>query len=937
MPVISNLRLGSKRLLGSALLAGLIATGFMVVDFAGLFGALDNRLSELRFASQTRAPTGDLVLVDIDARSIGEIGVWPWPRRLYGDLLSAAAKAGAAKVAFDIDFSSASNEADDGAFATALAQSGVETYLAAFSQPETAGTPTLRTAMPIEPLLQVSWPASVDVPLDVDGQIRRFPYASDRAGETLASLPSVLAGRDGEGLFGIDYSIAASDLPRVSFVDLLGGRIAPGALSGKSLIVGASAVELHDLFSVPVFGVVSGSTVLALATETLLQSRDLVARSCPTPIIVLIALVSLGLTARRRMGAAIGLLALAMLGLEAVAWWLQVHGTVVLETARLQGVGLGLIVWTLLRELTLGRLRLWVARIQMSNTQSMLERVVDASFDGIVILDDQGVVVRTNAEAAVLLSLAMRDLRRLDDLPETLQVSVRTLLRSDVHGSAPVDRTLRQIVLPDAVGDRVLEYSIAPFEMKALGAREATGAQTTLHLCLTLRDVTDRERSQARLRHLALHDSLTGLGNRRALEAAIAALNEAPAKTGGVALLVFDLDRFKAVNDTLGHGTGDEVLIETAARARRAFGPDAFLARIGGDEFAVLLPCRGAEDAGAAARSFLVSVAEPFQIKGHRICVASSIGIGWWLLGPLEPLNATDMLRQADTALYRAKSRSTATVVVFESGMDVDRLARLALENDIEQALEQGEFEVVYQPQVLLETAAIIGAEALVRWRHPVRGYVSPVQFIPVAEEMGFIHRLGAFVLEAACLEAATWPDNVKLAVNVSALQFEAGDVVTAVRHALSRSGLAPRRLELEITESAFAAETSRLREALDSLTELGITFALDDYGTGYASIGYLHRFPISKIKIDRSFVTDAPTSAQTVAVLRSILTLGDGLGIRVIAEGIETTEQADVLASLGCREGQGYLYSKPVGGLNFRSIVNGLEVRANLISSNAA
>ncbi|KQT52403.1 MULTISPECIES: EAL domain-containing protein [unclassified Aureimonas] len=922
MPVISNLRRSPKRLLASALLGGLIAACFLVADLAGLFSALDNRLSELRFASQARAPTGDIVLVDIDARSIGEIGVWPWPRRLYGDLLSAAAKSGAAKVAFDIDFSSASNEADDAAFATALAGAGVETYLAAFAQPETAGATTLRMAMPIELLLRVSWPASVDVPLDADGQIRRFPHASDRAGETLASLPSVLAGRDGKGLFGIDYGISASDIPRVSFVDLLGGRIAPGVLSGKSLIVGASAVELHDLFSVPVFGTVSGSTVLALATETLLQNRDLAAHSFPAPIIALVALVALVLTARLRMGAAVGLLALAMLSLEATAWWLQLHGAIVLETARLQGGGLGIIVWTLLRELTLGRLRLWIARIQMTNTESMLERVVDASFDGIVILDDRGVVARANAEAAALLGLAMREFRRLDDLPEALQVSVRSLLRSGLQGGAPVDRTLRQIVLPVGADDRVLEYSIAPFEMKALGAHEASGAGSTLHLCLTLRDVTDRERSQARLRHLALHDSLTGLGNRRALEAAIAALSEVPGEAGGVALLVFDLDRFKAVNDTLGHGTGDEVLIETAARARQAFGPDAFLSRIGGDEFAVLLRCGGAEAACEAARRFLASVAEPFQIKGHRICVASSIGIGWW---PPGTLNATDMLRQADTALYRAKSRSAATVVVFESGMDVDRLARLALEADIEQALDRGEFEVVYQPQVLLETAEIIGAEALVRWRHPVRGYVSPVQFIPVAEEMGFIHRLGAFVLEAACLEAAGWPAEVKLAVNVSALQFEAGDVVSAVRYALSRSGLAPGRLELEITESAFAAETSRLREALDALTALGIDFALDDYGTGYASIGYLHRFPISKIKIDRSFITDAPTHPQTVAVLRSILTLGDGLGIRVIAEGIETSEQADVLAALGCREGQGYLYSKPISGLAFRSIVNGL------------
>jgi CHASE2 domain-containing sensor protein len=264
-------------------LFGLLVVWFVAAQATGVFDFLDNRLSELRFASHSRSPSGSIVLVDIDARSLAEIGVWPWPRHLYGDLLASAATAGAARLAFDIDFSSSSSATEDQSFADDLATAGIETYLAAFAQPETAGTATLHATMPIEPLLQASWPVSVDVAIDGDGQLRRVPFATDLGGETLSSLSSVLAGRENHsGTFGIDYSISASQIPRVSFVDLLNRRVAPEALAGKMLIVGASAVELRDLFTVPVYGTVSGSLVHALAAETLIQQREISRRPLPT-------------------------------------------------------------------------------------------------------------------------------------------------------------------------------------------------------------------------------------------------------------------------------------------------------------------------------------------------------------------------------------------------------------------------------------------------------------------------------------------------------------------------------------------------------------------------------------------------------------------------------------------------------------------------------
>lgn len=902
-------------------LLGLLALGLVAAQAAGLFDALDNRLSELRFAAHSRSPSGSIVLVDIDARSLSDVGVWPWPRHLYGELLASAATAKAARVAFDIDFSSSSTATEDQAFADALATSGIETYLAAFAQPETAGAATLHAAMPIEPLLQASWPVGVDVGIDPDGRLRHVPFATDIAGETLSSLASVLAGRENQtGTFGIDYSIDASQIPRISFVDLLHRRVAPEALAGKTLIVGASAAELRDLFSVPVFGTVSGSLVHALAAETLIQKREISERPVPIAALGLIGILALAALARVPARRTVIVLTATMVSLECGAFLLQQYGNVSLQTASLHGLGLGLLILTLLREFNLGRLRVWLARLHASNSEGMLEHVVDESFDGIVIVDGDGRIARSNAEAATLLCSPV-PIALFEHLPLALSEALVEAARLGATKAAHADRTLRYLTLDTKADERVIEYSIAPFWMRGVTAHEDAAAEDVLHLCLTLRDVTDRERAQQRLRHQALHDMLTGLANRRALEGAISDLGSVE-RPDGVALMAFDLDRFKAVNDALGHGTGDAVLVETARRARRVAGPDALVARIGGDEFAILLRCDDVATAVEAAQRLLAAIREPYFIRGHRISVGSSVGIGWW---QHHAVDGTDMMRQVDIALCRAKSLVCERIAVFDSGMEVDRLARLALERDIENALDKGEFEVVYQPQVLIENAEIIGAEALVRWRHPVRGYVSPIAFIPVAEEMGYIHRLGAFVLETACLAATGWPDSVKVAVNVSPLQFEAGDLVAAVERALALSGLPARRLELEITESAFVSESSGLQEAFAALTALGISFALDDYGTGYSSLGYLRRFPISKIKIDRSFVTDAPESPPSIAVLKSVITLGEGLDIRVIAEGIETLEQAEVLQAIGCREGQGYLYSKPISRTAFEVLINGM------------
>ena len=936
-PTIRTIRRRTARLTVADIrsLATLLAVAACLAGalLSGVPAALDKALSDARFLLGSQAASGEIVLVDIDARSLGEVGVWPWPRRLHADLLHAAAEAGAARVAFDVDFSARTRPEDDAAFAEALASAGPETFLAAFVQHDPASGAML-ASMPIAPLLSASWPVSINVPVDDDGRVRRFPLSIDVDGETIASMPAVLAGLEAAtDDFGIDHGIDAASIPRVSFVDLLHGRIAQGALAGKTLIVGASAIELHDLFPVPGAGIVSGSTVIALAAETLAQGRALVLWQPPLALVPLVLALGVWFSVRQGLRRNLMAAALAAMAVEAVAAWLYLDRAVMIETAALQLSVAAVALWSLVREFDLRQFRLWVSRVETRNTARLLERVVDDGFDAIVIVDEVGRIMRINDVARRLLDLPPDGgPGSLADLPPAFVEAICEAMSSAAETGSrgtPVRRIARQ---GDADDARILEYAVSPFWLE--DRRRAGGEGHRLrYASLVLHDVTDRERAQERLRFAAFHDSLTGLPNRRALEEQLDTL---AADGAPVALLAFDLDRFKGVNDALGHATGDAVLTETARRARAALPPEATVFRIGGDEVLVLLRSADRERARRLAERVVAEVGRPYEVNGHRISIGTSVGIAAEGDGCRDP---SVLRRRADIALYQAKRTAAGPVVEFDLSMDAARLERLALERDLTDAIEAGAFELAYQPQIGLRSGAWTGAEALVRWRHPERGLVSPAEFIPVAEETGLIHRLGALVLHAACRDALRWPETIKVAVNVSPLQFLTGDIVGTVRSALAASGLDPRRLELEITESAFVGENHRLAGIFEDLLALGVTFALDDFGTGYSSLGYLHRFPIAKIKIDRSFVTDIPGSRHSMAVLRSVVVLADGLGIRTIAEGVETPNQADILRELGCGEGQGYLYSRPLdierasalfaGGGEERERFEGTERRA--------
>ena len=422
----------------------------------------------------------------------------------------------------------------------------------------------------------------------------------------------------------------------------------------------------------------------------------------------------------------------------------------------------------------------------------------------------------------------------------------------------------------------------------------------------------DLASSREKAHHLALHDSLTGLPNRAFLSKHLEhALAQARRHKTALAMLCLDLDRFKQVNDTLGHPLGDALLRAVAGRLRDCLRSCDMVTRLGGDEFAIVqAPLDRADDAGTLAQRIIETLSKPYDLHGHQVVVGASIGIA---LAPTDTTDTGHLLKMADMALYRAKADGRGVFRMFEQEMDTKLQARRMLELDLRRAVEMQEFELHYQPLVDLSSGQVNALEALVRWRHPEQGLVSPDNFIPLAEETGLIGPIGAWVLHQACADAAKWPTDVRVAVNVSAAQFKGPGLIAAVFDALAASALSPERLELEITETALLADADATLAVLRELRAKGVRIVMDDFGTGYSSLGYLRSFPFDKIKIDRCFIKDIETNVDCKAIVRAVTGLGSNLGIVTTAEGVETAAQLDQLRAEGCDQIQGYLFSRPV------------------------
>jgi diguanylate cyclase (GGDEF)-like protein len=423
-------------------------------------------------------------------------------------------------------------------------------------------------------------------------------------------------------------------------------------------------------------------------------------------------------------------------------------------------------------------------------------------------------------------------------------------------------------------------------------------------------DVTQQKRSEERISHMAHHDALTDLPNRVMLREQLDRHLSTVKRDGSLAVLCLDLDYFKQVNDTLGHPVGDRLLCAVGKRLRECVRDTDIVARLGGDEFAIIQP--GLEQpmaASALAQRLVEELARPFMTEGHEIVIGTSIGIS---VAPSDGIDPDVLLKSADMALYRAKDNGRSAFSFFEAGMDADMHERRTVEIDMRKAIAAGEFELYYQPLINLEQNSISGFEALLRWNHPTRGIVSPGTFISLAEETGLIIPLGEWVLRQACAEAAKWPDDIKVAINLSPVQFRSKNLVGAVMSAVANAGILSSRVELEITEAILLQNNDATLATLHQLRSLGVGISMDDFGTGYSSLSYLRSFPFDKIKIDQSFVRGLDKNSDAIAIIHAVSGLGIGLGMTTTVEGVETKEQLDLVRAEGCTEVQGYLFSKP-------------------------
>ncbi len=461
---------------------------------------------------------------------------------------------------------------------------------------------------------------------------------------------------------------------------------------------------------------------------------------------------------------------------------------------------------------------------------------------------------------------------------------------------------------PDVVRGRSLSWTFQPM---------AGGGAVVL-----LEDITERRNAEARITHLARFDELTGLPNRVNFRDEIEHLLVAPRDAEQLSALLFvDLDQFKQVNDTLGHPCGDQLLCAVAERLRTVLRPEDFVARFGGDEFVVFQQnIKSTDDAAGLARRIVDHLSERYKIDNHLVEIGASVGIA--ITSP-EGVSADTLLKNADMALYRAKAGGRGTFCFFRDEMAQTVEARRILELDLRKALAHEEFELFYQPLVNLRSGRISTCEALLRWNHPARGTVSPIDIIPVAEDMGLIVDLGRWILRKACMECMQWPEAVSVAVNFSPQQFHQRDVLSEIRYALEVSGLPAGRLEIEITESSLLRNTQLTHDVLSQLRALGVRISLDDFGTGYSSLSYLHNFPLQKVKIDRSFLEGIDTD-RPLTLLRGVARLSADLGMSVVVEGIETNEQLELINADGTvTEAQGYLFSRPVPALRVRQLLN--------------
>jgi len=924
-----------------------LTTGALILVYTNGLYRWDGLFYDWNLAAWSRTPADDIVIVAIDEQSLREIGRWPWSRRTHAELIRTLSAAGAKAIALDIVFAEpdATDPTADTELAAALA-SNSHVVLPVLNEQNYLGGQLLET-LPIPALaVAVAGLGHVDVELESDNIARgvhlkaglgspRWPTLAlalleltdstaqralpgQRAGGSDSASPYVWH-RDYRVL--IPFAGPPGHFHQVSYRDALRGTVPPAIFRNQFVLVGATATGLGDTLPTPVSGLtrpMSGVEFNANVLDALRQ--HLVIQ--PLPIGWSLALTGL-----------LVLLPLTLYIFLPPHWTLPLAGLALLFTLAssfallhgayywfppaaallIQGLSYPLWSWQRLRQMVRS----------LFEQEERAQVTLDSIGDAVVTTDARGIVHYLNPVAAFLLGGAAAAPRG-QPLNVVFQVADERdhytgvdLIAWCLEQGQPV-RLPEPGVLVNRAGQRyAVRASAAP--LRDLQGRIAGAV-------LTFSDITENRRLTEQMMYQATHDALTQLPNldllRDRLRQAIAHAQRAGYN---LALLFVDLDHFKKVNESLGHTAGDALLRAVATRLLDCARKEDTIARVGGDEFICVLEALHEEDRIASfTHKISKTIKSPFQIEGHECFVTASVGV---CLFPRDGEDVETLLKNADIAMYRAKENGRDNIQFYAHDLHVRTLERLALEQDLRRALERQELEVYYQPQMDLRRDRIIGVEALLRWRHPQRGMVSPVHFIPLAEEIGLIETIGEWVLQTACQQAKKWQRQglpaLRMAVNMSPRQFLRPGVTSMVTRILRETGLEPRYLDLEITESLVMKDVTGSIATMHALKGIGIKLSIDDFGTGYSSLSYLKQFPIDQLKIDKSFLREIATSEEDAAITLAIIAMAHSMRLTVIAEGVEDETQLAFLRANQCDEIQGYYLSRPVPAHKIPALLN--------------
>ena len=859
----------------------------------GWFSTLDSGIRDLRFSATARPASGEIVFVDIDAAAMAAVGSASQARSLYARAIDRLVDAGARTVVLDVPLAEPLGSFDDNMLLGALTRAANTVRTVATQSRSAQGESVLN--LPMARFTAIAPPVFVESASDDSPDVYRTRIAQH--GWVIESLATALSPDRPvvRSSFLIDFSIDLDAIPRTTLSAIVDGTADPGLFDGRQVIIGHASYPQPSTLHVPRYGLLSAPSLQLLAAETVRQDRML-AEMGPLPVMVIVCGVGLLFAffrPRMTLGAAIaGSLAYGGV-LEFTALGLQVYSGLLLDTAGVHIAQIGFLAAAFWHELEARGRSLTRAARERDSMRGILTRVVADNFDGVVVVDHTKTIRAASRLAEDLIAPGLGGA----DIDAVLPAPFRGALTLAIEEGRATDGVSEAVIVCDGES-RLVEFVVTASEGDAGNVA-----------CLTFRDVTERRQVEERLTYLAQHDPLTGAASRvKFIEAAGSLLATPSGRFRGASVFLVGLSRLKTVNDTLGHAYGDALLKQVVARLQ-LLGPVS-VARLEGNAFAILREGLLGDTAGQAfAETLIAEIVRPYALEGHHAIVGARVGMTDSDLSGSAP---DALVSHAGLALSIASDQPGNCAVAFCKDMDARIKSKQEMETALRAALTRGEFSVHYQPQVDLESGEIVGVEALTRWTHPELGNVPPAQFIPAAEETGLIIELGRWVLHEACREVANWPRPVRLSVNVSPLQFEYGDVVADVRSALGEAGMAPERLDIEITESLLVSETSHVIDKLKTLRADGVGVALDDFGTGYSSLSYLGRLPVDTIKIDRSFVQGLPGDMEASAIVRAVLMLSDSLGKHVGAEGVENADQAWLLRLAGCRMGQGYFFSRP-------------------------